>query len=132
MGPTANSGANSPEIIADLAPGDNELVVSSHVYDKFHDTPLDMALRSRDVRCLIVTGVVTEICVNATLMGAANRDYRVTVATDGVAPVSPELQEACFQIWQRRFSGWLRPARSWRFWTTTNETHQQFSNPLIM
>ena len=104
VAPQANQGANAPEIIADLAPRDDELVVSSHLYDKFHDTPLDLALRSRDVRCLIVTGVVTEICVNATLMGAANRDYRVTVATDGVAPVSPELQQACFQIWQRKFA----------------------------
>ncbi|MFH1265555.1 MAG: isochorismatase family protein [Planctomycetota bacterium] len=52
----------------------------------------------------IVTGVVTDVCVNATLMSAATRDYRVTAVTDGVATLWPELQEACFQIWKRKFA----------------------------
>ena len=65
---------------------------------------LDLALRSRDVRYLIVTGVVTDVCVNATLMSAASRDYRVTAVTDGVATLWPELQAACFEIWKRKFA----------------------------
>jgi nicotinamidase-related amidase len=48
--------------------------------------------------------VVTDVCVNATLMSAAMRDYRVTVATDGVATLWPELQQACFTIWERKFA----------------------------
>ena len=75
-----------------------------HTYDKFYGTPLDLALRSRDVRWLIVTGVVTDICVNATLMSAASRDYRVTAVTDGVATLWPEIQQACFDIWRRKFA----------------------------
>jgi len=63
-----------------------------------------LALRSRDVRWLIVTGVVTDVCVNATLMSAASRDYYVTAVTDGVATLWPELQEACFAIWRRKFA----------------------------
>ena len=48
--------------------------------------------------------MVTDVCVNATLMTAAMRDYRVTAVTDGVATIWPELQEACFTIWQRKFA----------------------------
>ena len=81
-----------------------ELVVRGHTYDKFYGTPLDLALRSRDVRWLIVTGVVTDICVNATLMSAASHDYRVTAVTDGVATLWPEIQQACFDIWRRKFA----------------------------
>ena len=69
-------------------------MVSGHTYDKFVGTPLDLALRSQDIRCLVVTGVVTEVCVNCTLLSVANRDYRVTAVTDGVATLWPELQEA--------------------------------------
>jgi nicotinamidase-related amidase len=79
-------------------------VVRGHTNDKFYGTPLDLALRSRDVRYLIIAGVVTEICVNCTLLSAANRDYRVTAVTDGVASPCPELQEACFEIWRRKFA----------------------------
>jgi ureidoacrylate peracid hydrolase len=100
----AEPGPNSGEIVPELAPRPGELVVQGHTYDKFYGTPLDLALRSQDVRYLIIAGVVTEICVNCTLLSAANRDYRVTAVTDGVASLQPELQEACFEIWRRKFA----------------------------
>jgi hypothetical protein len=37
-------------------------------------------------------------------MSAASRDYRVTAVTDGVATLWPELQDACFAIWRRKFA----------------------------
>jgi nicotinamidase-related amidase len=104
VGPNSGTGADSAEIVAELAPRPEDLVIRGHTYDKFHGTPLDLALRSRDIRCLIVTGVVTEICVNCTLLSAAGRDYRVTAVTDGVATPWPELQRACFEIWRRKFA----------------------------
>ncbi len=104
IGPDEGEGANSAETVPDLAPRPDELVVRGWTYDKFYGTPLDLALRSRDVRYLIITGVVTDVCVNSTLMSAANRDYRVTAVTDGVATLWPELQEACFAVWQRKFA----------------------------
>jgi ureidoacrylate peracid hydrolase len=104
IGPGAGQGPNSAEIIAELAPGPDELVVPGHSYDKFLGTPLDLALRSRDIRFLLITGILTDVCVNCTLLSAANRDYRVTAVTDAVATLWPELQEACFAIWRRKFA----------------------------
>lgn len=104
IAPFAEQGPNSADTVAELAPRPEELVVRGHTYDKFLGTPLDLALRSRDIRSLIVTGIVTDVCVNCTLMSAANRDYRVTAVTDGVATLWPELQAACFTIWQRKFA----------------------------
>jgi ureidoacrylate peracid hydrolase len=102
--PDAEPGPDSVEIVPELAPRPGELVVRGHTYDKFHGTPLDLALRSQDVRYLVIAGVVTEICVNCTLLSAANRDYRVTAVTDGVASPWPDLQGACFEIWRRKFA----------------------------
>lgn len=104
IGPGAVEGPDSAETIADLAPLAGELVVRGHTYDKFYGTPLDLALRTRDVRWLVVTGILTDVCVNATVLSAAARDYRVTVATDAVATLWPELQEACLAIWRRKFA----------------------------
>jgi ureidoacrylate peracid hydrolase len=104
IAPTATEGPDSAETVAELSPRPDELVVRGHTYDKFHGTPLDLALRSRDVRYLVMTGILTDVCVNCTLLSAAARDYRVTAVTDGVATLWPELQEACFTIWRRKFA----------------------------
>jgi ureidoacrylate peracid hydrolase len=104
IAPVAEQGPNSADTVPELAPCPDELVVRGHTYDKFLGTPLDLALRSRDVRYLIVTGILTDVCVNCTLLSAANREYRVTAVTDGVATLWPELQDACFAIWRRKFA----------------------------
>lgn len=104
VGPGAPEGPDSADIVPELAPADDEPVIAGHTYDKFYGTPLDLVLRTRDVRWLILGGVTTDICVNSTLMAAANRDYRVTALTDGVATLWPEIQEACLRIWQRKFA----------------------------
>ena len=102
--PLPDQGANSAGTIAELAPEPGELVVQGHTYDKFYGTPLDLALRSRDIRCLVMTGIVAELCVNCTLFSAANRDYRVTAVTDGIKALSDESMDACCQIWQYKFA----------------------------
>jgi nicotinamidase-related amidase len=104
IGLDAQPGPNSAEITPELAPRPDELVIAGHTYDKFYGTPLDLALRSQDIRYLLVTGVTTDICVNSTVLAAANRDFRVTVVTDGVATLWPEIQQACFDIWRRKFA----------------------------
>jgi ureidoacrylate peracid hydrolase len=104
VGLHAGTDAESADIIPELAPRSDELVVDSHVYDKFYDTPLDLALRSRQRDRLIVGGVTTDICVNCTILAAATRNYRVTALSDGVATIDDSLQEACFKIWRRKFA----------------------------
>ncbi len=97
-------GMNSPDTISELAPARDELVVRAHAYDKFYDTNLDYALRSRDIRYLIITGIMADICVNCTLLSASTREYRVTAVTDAIATLWPNILEACFDIWKRKFA----------------------------
>ena len=104
IGPSAGQGAESAATIAELKPREDELVIRAHTYDKFYGTPLDLALRSRGIDRLLVTGVTTDVCVNSTVLAAANRNYRVTVITDGVATLDDSIQDACFRIWQRKFA----------------------------
>ncbi len=104
IAPHAEQGPNSAAIIPELAPLPHELVVPGHTYDKFLGTPLDLSLRSQDIRYLIITGILADICVNCTLLSAASRDYRVTAVTDGVATLWPEMLRACFDLWRRKFA----------------------------
>ena len=103
--PSSNclEGHPSAETIPALAPRPDELVVRKHGYDAFHGTPLDGALRARGVTSLVVTGTLTDICVLASIVGAFNREYRVTVVEDAVATLWPEIQRATLDIIGRAF-----------------------------
>lgn len=86
-----------------LAPRSDEPVIRKRWYDGFAGTELDGALRARGVTSLVVTGTMTDICVLATVVGAFNREYRVTVVEDGVATLWPEIQRATLDIVGRAF-----------------------------
>jgi nicotinamidase-related amidase len=61
-------GVNSADTIPEMAPTGDELVVRAHPYDKFYGTNLDYALRSKDIRYLIITGIMADVCVNCALL----------------------------------------------------------------
>ncbi|MGH7357942.1 MAG: cysteine hydrolase family protein [Candidatus Rokuibacteriota bacterium] len=105
------AGDPSVAVVPDLAPAPGELTVQKHWYDAFAGTPLDGALRARGVRSLVVTGTMTDICVLATVVGAFNREYRVTVVEDGVATLWPEIQRASLDIIRRAY-GRVVPAKA--------------------
>lgn len=102
-------GDPSADVVPELAPRPGELAVRKHWYDAFAGTSLDGALRAQGVRSLVVTGTMTDICVLATVIGAFNREYRVTVVEDGVATLWPEIQRATLDIVRRAY-GRVTPA----------------------
>ena len=96
-------GTASAETVPELAPAAGELVIRKHWYDGFAGTALDGGLRARRVTSLVVTGTMTDICVLATVVGAFNREYRITVVEDAVATLWPEIQQATLDIIRRAY-----------------------------
>jgi ureidoacrylate peracid hydrolase len=104
IGPGAGIGAESAATVGELSPREDELVIQGHTYDKFYGTPLDLALHSQNIDRLILTGVTTDVCVNATLIAASTRNYRVTAASDAMATIHDHIHDACLQIWENKFA----------------------------
>lgn len=98
------TGPESPAIIPELAPLPGEPVIEGYGLDKFYGTPLDLLLRARDIRYLIMAGIMTDLCVLATLFSATSREYRVTLLADGVATLWPEIQQATLDIVTRKLA----------------------------
>ena len=96
-------GDPSADVIEAFAPRDGEPVIRKRWYDAFAGSALDGALRARDVTSLVVTGTMTDVCVLATVIGAFNREYRVTVVDDAVSTLWPEIQRATLDIIGRAF-----------------------------
>jgi nicotinamidase-related amidase len=104
VGLRPGEGPESAATVEALAPRPEELVIAAHTYDKFYGTPLDLALRAQGIDRIVVTGVTTDVCVNSTVLAAANRNYRVIAAVDGVATIHEHIQQACLSIWQNKFA----------------------------
>jgi len=77
-----------------IEPMAGETVVTKHRYSGFINTDLDLILRSGGVRTLVMTGVATNGCVEATARDGFMHDYYIVFTADGAATYSPELHNA--------------------------------------
>lgn len=79
------------EIHPDVAPREGDIVVTKRRVSAFAGSDLDLVLRARDVRKLVLTGIATSGVVLSTLRQAADLDYRLAVLADGCLDADPEV-----------------------------------------
>lgn len=68
------------------------LWLDKRYYSAFAGTNLDARLRERGIKTLILTGVLTDICVLHTAVDAYNLGYQLEIAKSAVATLSEERQ----------------------------------------
>ena len=83
-------GTPGVEINAAVTPADGETVLTKDAPNGFLGTDLERELRSRDTDKLVVAGMMTSMCVDATVRAAADLGFEVTVAHDACA--APDLE----------------------------------------
>lgn len=91
----------APELQALLPPATR---FDKTTYSAFADGRLHRLLRARDVRAVVVTGLETDVCVLATVLGAVDLGYRVVVARDAVCSSSDRSHDDLLDHYGRRFS----------------------------
>ena len=77
-----------------IKPLPSETIVVKHRYSAFVDTDLDLVLRSRGIKTLIMTGVATNVCVESTLRDGFMNDYYILLPSDCTACYDKQLYEA--------------------------------------
>ena len=87
------SGTWGAEIVHEIPVEETDIVISKRRYSGFFQTSLDLNLRERGIDTVIVTGVVTNICVRSTVHDAFFLSYRVLVPEDLVMATSTQAQE---------------------------------------
>lgn len=80
--------AQDDEFLPAVAPLDDEIVINKTSAGAFNSTNIDRILRNLGVRRLLVTGLVTEGCVELTARDAADRGFDVTLVADACASSS--------------------------------------------
>jgi biuret amidohydrolase len=98
MGRVLVRGEYGHDIIPELYPMAGEPVIDKPGKGSFYDTDLDLILKNRGTRTLIVCGVTTEVCVHTTVREANDRGYECLVLSDCVGSYFPEFQRVALEM----------------------------------
>ena len=94
------------EIIDELRPEPGDIIIEKHGYGAFHDTDLAGIVRSFGLNSVVITGTVTQICVEETAREAFHHGFRATLVEDAVSSFAPDLHQATLKNFAMKF-GWV-------------------------
>ncbi|MFG6099573.1 cysteine hydrolase [Leptothoe sp. ISB3NOV94-8A] len=106
MGRLLTRGSKSHDFVDALQPISGEIVLDKPGKGAFVATDLDLILRQRDIRKLLLTGVTTECCVHTTLRTANDLGYECLLLEDCCASLNPEFHRVSVAMTQTIF-GWV-------------------------
>jgi len=102
-GEHAVEGSEGAEIVGEVKPGEGDFRILKRRYSCFYATGLDALLRELDVDAVVLTGLVTDICIQHTAADAFFRGYDVLIPRDCVEAVSDEAQEGSLGYMERMY-----------------------------
>jgi nicotinamidase-related amidase len=79
------------EIDPAVAPAAGEVIVIKKRISAFTGSDLEVVLRSMEIRHLVLTGIATSGVVLSTAREAADKDYQITILSDGCADNDEEV-----------------------------------------
>jgi ureidoacrylate peracid hydrolase len=104
-------GTHDSEIISELSPHREDIIIKKQRYSGFYGTDLEQTLFTYAIKYLIFVGVATNVCVESTLRDAFFRNYFPIIVSDGVHHEGPTFcQEATLYNIQKYF-GWVTTTR---------------------
>jgi ureidoacrylate peracid hydrolase len=104
MGISVPPDSKDAEIIEELAPLPGEVVLSKTTSNLFLSTNADFLLRNMGIDTLIVTGVVTNNCVESTTRGAGDLGYRALLVGDACAAWTQDGHDHCLRHLHKNFA----------------------------
>jgi len=92
------------KVIDQIAPGPDEIVLPKSSSSVFISTHIDYVLRNLGVRQLVISGLVTDQCVESAIRDACDLGYLVTQVTDACLTYNEERHQNSL----RAISGYCR------------------------
>jgi len=88
--PPSTPGPDWAEIVPELGPKGGDIVVTKHQWGAFYGTELDLQLRRRGIRTLVLGGIATNYGVESTARDAWERSYALVLAEDATSTFAEE------------------------------------------
>lgn len=95
------------DIIEELKPRKEDIIIDKSRYSGFVNTELNSVLKSVNIKHALFIGLFTNVCVESTLRDAFFHEYFPVLVSDGCGNVGPDyIQEAT--VWNVQFVfGWV-------------------------
>lgn len=104
LGLHAAPGSKEAEFIPEVAPKGDEIIVNKTASGVFNSTNLEYILRNMNLTGLYVVGVYSNECVSTAIRDACDLGFHVTLISDAVATVTPELENATITTMKDRYA----------------------------
>jgi nicotinamidase-related amidase len=78
-------GTDGADIMAPVTPAEDEPVITKHAPNSFLRTDLEERLREKEVDEVVVVGMMTSMCVDATTRAGADLGFAMTLVPDACA-----------------------------------------------
>ena len=104
---------NTPswEIYDEIKPADDETIFDKKFNSAFHKTGLEIYLDNRNIENIILVGLQTEYCIDATCKSAFDLGYKVIIPEETNTTFNNEFLSAeniyrffNYKIWNKRFA----------------------------
>ncbi|KXB00639.1 hypothetical protein AKJ41_03885 [candidate division MSBL1 archaeon SCGC-AAA259O05] len=102
-GPHAVSGTEGSEVIPELEPKNSDYTLEKQKYSAFYGTELESLLKKLDVDELVLSGVLTHICIQHTAADAFYRGYDVIIPRGCVEDLSDDRNEESFEFMKENY-----------------------------
>jgi nicotinamidase-related amidase len=99
-------------VIDELAPQRGEYHIDKYGYNAFHGTRLSALLHAYQVETVVITGTVTQICVDDTVRGAFHEGFQAAVISDAVSSYAPDLHDATLRTLAMKYGRVLTAAEA--------------------
>ena len=96
-------GTPAYEIAKEIAPRDDEMIIDKPISSAFTASPMDHALRNMGVTDIVLTGVVTDMCVFGTARVGAELGYNVLICEDACASYTQRAHDEALLMHARVF-----------------------------
>jgi nicotinamidase-related amidase len=87
------SDEHDQEFLPEVAPQGDEMIFNKATAGAFNSGDLENVLRRMRIDHLVITGIVTDGCVELTARDASDRGFNVTLVSDGCSAPTPEAHE---------------------------------------
>ena len=100
------------ELVDELSPAPQDIVIDKPRYSGFANTNFDSVLRSRGIRNLLLTGIATNVCVESTLRDGFFLEYFGVLLDDACYQAGPVEAHDATLYNVKTFFGWVSDVAS--------------------
>jgi len=104
LGLHAAPGSKEAEFMPEVAPKGDEIIINKTASGVFNSTNLEYILRNMNITGLYIVGVYSNECVSTAIRDACDLGFHVTLISDAVATVTPELESATITTMKDRYA----------------------------